>query len=86
MFGYMKQLIVNGGGKFHVIRIGADTPEALEVKRGIYLADDWQEATEAEYNEQMAVSAPQEAPAEAPAAPEASQEAAPVETQPEAQG
>ena len=50
-YAYMKQLIVNGGGKFHVIRIGAGNEEALNVKRDMYLADDWHDATEAEYNE-----------------------------------
>uniref|UniRef100_A0A6H1ZGT1 Uncharacterized protein n=1 Tax=viral metagenome TaxID=1070528 RepID=A0A6H1ZGT1_9ZZZZ len=51
---YMKQLIVNGEGKFHVVRIGAEGEEALAVKRDIYLGDDWQDATVEEYDAQMA--------------------------------
>lgn len=51
---YMKQLIVDGNGKFTVIRIAAETQEGLDLKRGIYQGDDWQEATEAEYRAQFA--------------------------------
>jgi glucan-binding YG repeat protein len=50
---YLKQLIQNGEGKFHVIRIAAEGQEALNVKRDVYLADDWQDATKEEYDAQM---------------------------------
>ncbi len=73
LYEYMKQLVVNGDGKFHVIRIGAEGQEALDVKRDIYLSDDWQVATQEEYDAQMNSAAQSEAPAEP--APEAAPEA-----------
>jgi hypothetical protein len=51
---YLKQLVVDGGGAFTVCRISAETEEALKVKRDVYLADDWQDATEEEYRAQFA--------------------------------
>lgn len=51
---YLKQLIQNGNGKFHVTRVTAETQEALDVKRDVYLADDWQDATKEEYDAQNA--------------------------------
>lgn len=51
---YFKQLIVNGDGKFSVVRVAAETEEALGVKRDIYLADDFQDATKEEYEAQFA--------------------------------
>ena len=82
LYEYMKQLVVNGDGKFHVIRIGAEGQEALDVKRDVYLSDDWQVATQEEYDAQVnSVAQPEvaqevapEATAaeEAPKAPEAS--------------
>lgn len=50
---YLKQLIVNGEGKFTVCRIAAETEEALKVKRDIYLADDWQDSSKEEYEAQF---------------------------------
>ena len=49
MFGYLKQLKVDGSGEFIVIRIGAESEEALKVKRDFYLADDWSDASQEEY-------------------------------------
>lgn len=51
---YMKQLIPNGNGAFSVTRIAAETQEGLDLKRGIYQSDDWQEATEEDYRNQFA--------------------------------
>lgn len=51
---YLKQLVQDGGGKFTVCRISAETEEALNVKRDIYLGDDWQDATKEEYTAQFA--------------------------------
>jgi|CXWL01.1.fsa_nt_gi hypothetical protein len=93
MYAYMKQLVVDGGGKFSVCKLQAETEEALNVKRDVYLADDWQDATEAEYHQQFAgrtapvESAEDKALGEAPKAEEPKEEAAaPVETSPDAQG
>lgn len=52
LYAFLKQLIVNGEGAFHVIRIGAETEEALNAKRDMYLADDWQDATVEDYDAQ----------------------------------
>lgn len=78
LYAFMKQLIVDGGGKFTVCRIGAESEEALNVKRDMYLADDWQEATEDEYKSQFeAIGDPDNVvPDEAP---EAEQAEAPAE-------
>lgn len=54
MYEYLKQLVQDGEGKFTVCRIAAETEEALGVKRDMYLADDWQTATEEEYTAQFA--------------------------------
>lgn len=85
LYAYVKQLIVNGEGKEHIVRIGADGEEALNVKRDFYLADDWHDATEAEYEAQMnSVDAPkaeEAAPAEA-LVEEAKAEEAKAEEQP----
>lgn len=54
LYAYVKQLIVEGEGKFNVIRIGAETEEALAVKRDHMLAADYQDATEDEYTAQFA--------------------------------
>lgn len=51
---FVKQLVQDGKGKFTVARIQAETQEALAQKRDIYLADDWQDATEEEYRAQFA--------------------------------
>lgn len=51
---YLKQLLVDGGGQFTVCKVSAETEEALKVKRDLYLADDWQDATEEEYRAQFA--------------------------------
>lgn len=53
LFAYLKKLVEGGEGKFHVIRIGAEGEEALNVKRDMYLSDDWADATEGEYHEQF---------------------------------
>lgn len=50
---YMKQLVANGGGKFSVVRLSAETEEALNVKRDIYLGDDFQDATKEDYDAQF---------------------------------
>lgn len=54
LYAYMKMLIENGEGEFNVVRIGADTEEALAVKRDHMLAADFQDATEEEYTAQFA--------------------------------
>lgn len=54
MYEYLKQLVQDGEGKFTVCKIGAETEEALGVKRDMYLTDDWQAATEEEYTAQFA--------------------------------
>jgi len=46
---YMKKLIVDGEGKFNLIRLEAETEAELNQKRDTYLANDYQDATEAEY-------------------------------------
>ena len=51
---YLKQLIQNGSGKFTVTRIEAEGEEDLKVKRDVYLADAWQDATKEEYDAQNA--------------------------------
>lgn len=54
LYAYVKQLIVEGEGKFNIVRIGAETEEALAVKRDHMLACDFQDATEEEYTAQFA--------------------------------
>ena len=46
---YVKKLIVDGEGKFNVVRLEAETEAELNQKRDAYLAGDYQDATEAEY-------------------------------------
>lgn len=48
IYAYLKQNKTDGSG-FTYFRAGAETQEALDVKRSIYLSDDWQDTTEAEY-------------------------------------
>lgn len=63
-YAYVKQLIVNGDGKYHVVKLGADSAQALSIKKDIYMADAWEEATEAEYQAQMGESSTEVAPSE----------------------
>lgn len=51
---YLKQLKTDGSGLFTVCRISAEGDEALKVKREVYQADDWQDATAEEYEAQFA--------------------------------
>ncbi len=53
MFGYMKKLIVDGNGKFEVIRIEAEGEEGLHIKHDEYQGADWADATEEEYEAAM---------------------------------
>lgn len=48
IYAYLKQNKTDGSG-FTYFRAGAETQEALDIKRSIYLSDDWQDTTEAEY-------------------------------------
>jgi hypothetical protein len=95
---YLKQLIQNGSGKFTVTRISAEGEEALNVKRDVYLADDWQDATKEEYDAQNAAVDPsddnpnnveshpageQPAPESAPEAPVSEPEASEAPSAPE---
>lgn len=50
---YMKTLIKDGGGKWHVIRIAAETEEGLNLKRDIYLAKAWGDSSKEEYDAQL---------------------------------
>lgn len=84
LYAYMKQLIQNGDGKFHFIRIGAEGEEALNVKRDVYLSDDWQDATEEEYNASLVVEAPAPVPEE-PAAETPAEEPAAAPEEPKAE-
>lgn len=49
---FMKTLIKNGGGAWHVIRIEAETEEGINLKRDMYLAKAWGDATAEEYDAQ----------------------------------
>lgn len=74
LYEYMKQLVENGEGLFTVCRIGAETEEALNVKRDMYLADDWQVATKDEYDQQfVSVGDPDNIAADEPASEPASE-------------
>lgn len=46
---FVKKLIVDGEGKFNVLRLEAETEAELNQKRDTYLSGDYQDATEAEY-------------------------------------
>ena len=86
---FLKQLVKDGNGAFTVVRIAAETEEALGAKRDIYLADDFQDASAEEYSAQFAArtapveSAQDQALGDAPDQPEGGEEAKP-EAQPEA--
>lgn len=47
---FVKQLIQNGGGKFNIVRLEAETESELNTKRDTYLSADYQDSTEEEYN------------------------------------
>lgn len=46
---FVKKLIVDGDGKFNVLRLEAETESELNRVRDTYLSGDYQDATEAEY-------------------------------------
>lgn len=57
---YMKTLIQNGGGKFNVIKIEAQTEEGIQLKRDEYMSNDYQVATQEEYDAQVKEAADRE--------------------------
>lgn len=50
---FVKTLIKNGGGAWHVHRIEAETEEGLNLKRDMLLAKGWGDATEEEHTAQL---------------------------------
>ena len=49
----MKQEIMDGSGKFPVVKIGENSMKEMEKKRRVYLSDGWVDSSEEEFNAQF---------------------------------
>jgi hypothetical protein len=61
---YVKKLIVNGEGKFNVVKLEAETEEGINLKRDEYLANDYQDCPEEDYTAQIEAVEPTVEPVE----------------------